>query len=180
MVFCLERFWRCVVVVHYITLHCVLWYVCVCSISVCVLAPFCPLPYSFLAVTTCWLSQNALRTPRQRLSLRTTWQRHLHPQKGPHLTVVTPWCTFAGTGTPVCPWWTIALLWRYQPKPQASNSDVPLPFVALLSLFISVHCYLIHFDSFLWEKYFLNKQPGLIKVKPTAVMTLLTITVLLC
>lgn len=83
--------------------------ICGCTDTVCVLAPLCPRqPAHCLAVTTSWLSQNAPRTPRWRRSLRTTLRRRTPRWRGPPLTVVTPWCTCAGTGTPVCPWWTLA------------------------------------------------------------------------
>lgn len=65
-------------------------------------------PNCSLAVTTCWLSQNATRTPRRRRSQKTTRRRRRARRRGPRCSAVTPWCTCAGTGTPACPWWTLA------------------------------------------------------------------------
>lgn len=57
--------------------------------------------------------QSCQRTVELSRSQRRSYVARVHLWSA-RVTVVTPLCMSAGIATPACPWWTLALLWRYQ------------------------------------------------------------------
>lgn len=56
--------------------------------------------------------QSPLRRRRATRSRRMTSVRRAPRWSARPRTAATPWCTYAGTATPACPWWTSAWRWR--------------------------------------------------------------------